>query len=63
MIICARAKKRLGKLNNKLQTLAKETGTKKSLLLTLVTSYGVKPNCYSGMVQAEVWMDDLFEMG
>ena len=53
----------MGKLNNKLQTLAKETGTKKSLLLTLVTSYGVKPNCYSGMVQAEVLMDDLFEMG
>ena len=50
-----------GKLNNKLSAFVKETGTRKSLLLTLVTSYGVKPNCYSGIVQAEVRMDDLFE--
>lgn len=49
------------KLNNKLSAFVKETGTRKSLLLTLVTSYGVKPNCYSGIVQAEVRMDDSFE--
>mgnify|MGYP003474061861 CR=1 FL=1 len=49
------------KLLNKLEALAKETGTRKSLLLTLITTYGVKSNAYSGIVQAEILMDDLFE--
>jgi len=49
------------KLLNKLEALAKETGTRKSLLLTLITTYGVKSNAYSGIVQSEILMDDLFE--
>lgn len=49
------------KLVNKLEVLAKETGVKKSLMLTLITTYGVKANAYSGIVQSEVLMDDLFE--
>jgi len=48
------------KLINKLNALAKETATRKSLILTLVTTYGVKQNTYSGIVQAEVTMEDLF---
>ena len=49
------------KLVNKLNVLAKETGLRKSLMLTLITTYGVKPNLHSGIVQSEVVMDDLFE--
>ena len=49
------------KLMNKLAVLAKETDIKKSFMLTLITTYGVKPNAHSGIVQSEVLMDDLFE--
>ncbi len=44
----------------KLSTFANETATRKSLILTLVTTYGVKPNTYSGIVQKELVIDDLF---
>ena len=37
------------------------TKTKKALHLTMVTTYGVKNNPYSGMIQNEVTLDDLFE--
>ena len=36
-------------------------GLRKSLMLTLITTYGVKPNLHSEIVQSEVVMDDLFE--
>ena len=36
--------------------------TKKALHLTMVTTYGVKPNAYSGMIQNEVTLDDLFKL-
>lgn len=36
------------------------TKTKKALLHTFVTTYGVKKNMHSGIVQNEVKMDDLF---
>jgi len=36
------------------------TKTRKSLHLTFVTTYGVKKNIYSGNVQSEVTLDDLF---
>ena len=49
------------KLLNKLNVLAEDTLTRKSLMLTFVTTNGVKPNAYSGIVQSEVTMDDLFE--
>ena len=34
--------------------------TRKSLILTLVTTHGVKQNAHSGIVQSEVLLDDLF---
>ena len=34
--------------------------TRKALHLTMVTTYGVKPNLYSGMIQSEVTINDLF---
>ena len=35
--------------------------TRKSLQLTFVTTYGVKQNAYSGHVQKEILLEDLFE--
>lgn len=37
------------------------TKTKKALQHTFITTYGVKQNKHSGIVQSEVTMDDLFE--
>ena len=37
-----------------------EPKTKKAVHLTIVTAYGLKPNEYTGIVQNEVVMDDLF---
>ena len=36
------------------------TGTKKAVHLTYVTTYGLKRNKHSGIVQSEVTLDDLF---
>lgn len=48
------------KLLNKISTFSEETATRKSLLLTLITTYGVKQNSHSGIVQSEIILDDLF---
>lgn len=48
------------KLRNKLSVFAAETQTKKAVHLTMVTTYGVEKNKYSGLVSAEVTLDDLF---
>lgn len=37
-----------------------ETKTRKTLLITFVTTYGVKANIHSGIVQNEVCLDQLF---
>jgi AAA+ ATPase superfamily predicted ATPase len=47
-------------LRHKLTLFAEETKTRKSLHLTLVTTYGLKRNEYFGRVQRVVTMDDLF---
>ena len=47
--------------NNKMEAFIRQTGTKKSLILTLVTSYGVKPGKYSGQVQQQVTLRDLMK--
>lgn len=48
-------------LRNKLQAFAAETGTRKALHLTLVTTYGLARNQYAGIVQNELTLDDLFQ--
>ncbi|MBO5000424.1 MAG: ATP-binding protein, partial [Bacteroidaceae bacterium] len=48
------------RLRNKLEVFRQETGTRDALNLTFITTYGVKQNMYSGLVQSEVTMDDLF---
>lgn len=48
------------KLQGKLDTFTAETSTRKSLILTMVTSEGLKHNSYSDIVQKELILDDLF---
>ena len=45
----------------KMAIFAEATHTRKSLALTMVTTYGVLPGIHSGIVQSEVTMDALFE--
>ena len=47
-------------LRHKLATFIEETKTRKSVQLVFVTSSGLLRNMYSGRVQAEVILDDLF---
>ena len=47
-------------LRHKLATFIEETKTRKSVQLVFVTSSGLLRNMYSGRVQAEVTLDDLF---
>ncbi|OQY02731.1 MAG: ATPase [Bacteroidetes bacterium 4572_117] len=54
-------KKYAGELRNKIGTFKAETGTRKSVFLTMLTTYGVKQNIFStGLFQNETKMDDLF---
>ena len=46
--------------NNKLNIFLEQTLTKKSLMMTMITSFGIKPNKYSGNIQNQVIMEDLF---
>ena len=48
------------KLNSRKETFRAVTETKKSLHTTLITTYGLKHNKYTDIVQKEVTMDDLF---
>jgi hypothetical protein len=48
-------------LRNKIDAFKRETATKKSVQLTMITTYGVKKNKYSNRVQNEVVLNDLFE--
>jgi AAA+ ATPase superfamily predicted ATPase len=55
-------KKYAAELYNKKQVFADKTGTRKNLLLTMLTSYGVKKNeHFYNTIQREVTMDALFE--
>lgn len=38
-----------------------ETGTKYAIFPTLISTYGIRQNIYSGNIQAEVTLDDLFQ--
>ncbi len=48
------------KLLEKLRIFTEETKTSKSLLLTLITSFGLKQSKHSDIVQKQITMDDLF---
>ena len=48
------------KLRKKIQVFREATNSRKALQLVMITTYGVKPNAHSGIVQSQVKMDDLF---
>ena len=47
-------------LRNKISSFINAAPKSKSIQLTMVTTFGVKRNMYSGLVQSEVVLDDLF---
>ena len=47
-------------LRNKVETFRRANNCKKSLQVTMITTYGVKRNKYSGFVGSHVILDDLF---
>lgn len=49
-------------LRNKIGTFKEETKTKKTIFLTMISTYGLERNEYSSaLIQNEITMDDLFE--
>lgn len=48
-------------LRNKVGNFRQITGTRKSLFLTFLTTYGITQNKYAGMVRSSLEMDILFE--
>ena len=55
-------KKQDENLRNKKEAFLRETKTRKTVHLTMVTTYGVKRNEYSGHIQSEIKMEDLFRL-
>lgn len=54
-------KKYAENLRKKISSFKNITKTRKSLFLTMITTYGVSQNKYSGMVRNDLTMDDLYE--
>ena len=55
-------KKYAEELRHKISAFKEETGTRKSVFLTFITTFGLKSNQYSlGLVQNDLTMDSLFE--
>jgi len=49
------------KLRNKIAVFRQETNCKKTIQLSMITTFGVQKNKYSSIVTNEVLLDDLFE--
>ena len=47
-------------IRNRIETFRTATGTKKALQVVFITTYGVKSNMYSGIIQKQITTDDLF---
>jgi AAA+ ATPase superfamily predicted ATPase len=54
-------KKYSSELRNKVGVFRDETKTKKSVFLSMLTTYGVKQNEHSGLIQNNITMDALFQ--
>ena len=55
-------KTKKGKKRDKIGTFRQETSTKKSVLLSMLTTYGVLENKHSiGLIQNDITMDSLFK--
>lgn len=48
------------KIQRRIRTYREVVGVKRSIHLTLVTTFGFAHNCYWNHVQSEVLLDDLF---
>jgi hypothetical protein len=48
-------------LRNKAETFRTATGCRDTIQLIMITTNGVKENEYSGVIQNQVVMDDLFK--
>jgi hypothetical protein len=48
-------------LRNKRSAFKAETKTRKSIHITMVTTYGVKHNSYWNDIQSEITVNDLFK--
>jgi hypothetical protein len=48
-------------LRNRQRAFIVETGTRKTVHTTLITTYGIKKNSHSGIVNSEVTMNQLFQ--
>lgn len=48
------------KLRKKMQVFREVTNSRKALQLVMITTYGVRQNAHSGIMQSQVRMDDLF---
>lgn len=47
-------------LRNKIEAFRKSTGTRNTLQITMITTYGIKRNKYSNLIGSEVLLEDLF---
>ena len=47
-------------LNAKREVFRRNTGTKKTIQIILISTYGIKQNKYSSLISGEVTLDDLF---
>ncbi|MBO7511055.1 MAG: hypothetical protein J6T35_07705 [Bacteroidales bacterium] len=47
-------------LRNKISSIGEKMGWKKNIFPTLITTYGLKNNAYSGIFQTVLTLDDLF---
>ena len=53
-------KKYEAELRNKIGTFKTETKTRKSVFLTMITTFGLQQNAYAGLAQSSLTLDDLF---
>lgn len=47
-------------LRNKIEAFKQATHTRKTIVMTLISTFGVKRNTYSGLIKQQVVLDDLF---
>ena len=50
----------MAKIQARKAALVRETGTKKSVLLTMITTYGLTQGGHSDDIHCQLTMDDLF---
>ncbi|MBR6432267.1 MAG: ATP-binding protein, partial [Muribaculaceae bacterium] len=48
------------RLRNKIAAFKSATNTRKAIVPTMITTYGVKANMYSGIIQQQINLDTLF---